>query len=187
MPLLDHFSLVAPYYDRIFGRQNADLLLQYVEPAASHRVLDVGGGTGQIAQHFVGLASQVCVVDPSPRMLREGQRRGLCITRGESESLPYASETFDRVIVVDVFHHLRDQVFAARELMRVLVRGGRLVVEEPDIVQWRVRLVALAEKLLLMRSHFLAPGTIKGLFTQYGGHVRIETQDHTTWVIVEKV
>ena len=185
MSLLDHFSLIAPYYDRIFDRSGVDLVA-WVQPELSGSLLDVGGGTGRIAQRFVGLVSHVCVLDPSLQMLKEGQRRGICITRGESELLPFASNTFDRIIVVDAFHHLRDQALAVCELVRVLAPSGRLVIEEPDISNWVVMLVAMAEKLLLMRSHFRTPEVIQGMFAQYGTYARLERQGHTAWVIVEK-
>jgi demethylmenaquinone methyltransferase/2-methoxy-6-polyprenyl-1,4-benzoquinol methylase len=186
MPLLDHFSLIAPYYDRIFNRPVNDPLLAWVQPERSSRLLDVGGGTGRVAEQFVELVGHVCVLDPSPQMVREGQRKGICITRGESEWLPFASSTFDRIIVVDAFHHLRDQSAAARDLVRVLAPGGRLVIEEPDVAYWGVRLVSLAEKLLLMRSHFCAPEVIQGIFRRNGAPARVERQGHTAWVIVEK-
>ena len=162
MPLLDHFSLVAPYYDRVLRVQNLEPLMTHVSPQPGHRLLDVGGGTGRVAQGFVGRVAQVCVLDPSVGMLAQSRRKGICIAQGESEWLPFGAEVFDRIIVIDVFHHLLNQETAARELMRVLACGGRLVIEEPDIAHRRVKLVAVAEKLLLMRSHFRPPRAIKG-------------------------
>jgi demethylmenaquinone methyltransferase/2-methoxy-6-polyprenyl-1,4-benzoquinol methylase len=120
-------------------------------------------------------------------MLKEGQRKGICIAGGESERLPFPANAFDRIIVVDAFHHLRDQASAAQELMRVLAPAGRLVIEEPHIVHWGVRLVALAEKLLLMRSHFCTPEAIQAMFAQNRVRTHLNIQDYTTWVIVEKI
>lgn len=185
--LLDHFSLIAPYYDRIFKRPDVDALLTHVRPERSNRLLDVGGGTGRVAQHFVGLVRQVCVLDPSLQMLKEGQRKGICIARGESERLPFPAHAFDRIIVVDAFHHLRDQVSAAQELVRVLAPAGRLVIEEPHIAHWGVRLVALAERLLLMRSHFCTPEAIQAMFAQNRVRTYLDIQEYTTWVIVERI
>jgi demethylmenaquinone methyltransferase/2-methoxy-6-polyprenyl-1,4-benzoquinol methylase len=128
-------------------------------------------------------------------MLREGQRKGICITQGESEDLPFASAVFDRIILIDAFHHLRDQEQAAREIVRVLAPRGRLVIQEPDIAHWGVKLLALGEKALLMRSRFYAPEEVGAIFDRVGEHVaaaRIEradshpTRSHTAWVIVEK-
>jgi hypothetical protein len=70
--------------------------------------------------------------------------------------------------------------------MRVLAPGGRAVIEEPDITHPGVRLVALGERLLLMRSQFRVPQEIRRLFQACGGRVRIERRAYTAWVIVEK-
>jgi len=67
-----------------------------------------------------------------------------------------------------------------------LAPGGRVVIEEPDITHLGVRLVALGEKLLLMRSQFRAPQFIQRLFQAQSGRVRVERQAYTAWVIVEK-
>ena len=45
--------------------------------------------------------------------------------------------------------------------------------------------IAIAEKLALMRSHFLNPAQIARLFP-VEARLRVETQENTAWVIVEK-
>jgi len=182
---LDHFSRIAPYYDRIFRRTDADALLAWVAPEPHHRLLDVGGGTGRVAQYLLARVARVCVLDPSPGMVREGQRKGICIAQGEAEYIPFESGSFDRIIVVDTFHHVRDQPLVVRELLRVLAPGGRLVIEEPDIAHWAVKLVAVGEKLALMRSHFLPLEAVQSLFESAGSQARVERQGYVGWVIVE--
>jgi len=186
MPLLDHFSWIAPYYDRVFRLTDVEPLMTRVAPESHQRLLDVGGGTGRVAERFVGSVSQVYILDPSPAMLRQGRRKGLRITQGESERLPFRTGAFDRIIVVDAFHHLRDQRVAVQELMRVLAPGGRLVIEEPDIGHWGVKLIALGEKAALMRSQFQAPEAVQAMFEKVGGLTRVERWGYTGWVIVEK-
>lgn len=58
------------------------------------------------------------------------------------------------------------------------------MIEEPDIRTFGVKLIAIAEKLLLMRSHFLAPNEIVKLFAS--GEKKIRAEDGTTWVVVRK-
>jgi ubiquinone/menaquinone biosynthesis C-methylase UbiE len=186
MFLFDHFDLVAPYYDRVFYRQGVSLLAEFVAAERTHCLLDVGGGTGRVAQFFVERVARVCILDPSPRMLAEGERKGICVTRGEAERIPFGASTFDRIIVVDAFHHMRDHRQAAGELMRVLKPGGRLVIEEPDIDRRAVKLIALAEKLLLMRSRFFRASELSGMFQHLGAQLRLERDGHAYWMIVTK-
>jgi len=183
---LDHFALIAPYYDRIFGRGSLTGLLARLAPEPHHRVLDVGGGTGRVAARLADYVRQVCVLDPSPGMLVQGQRKGICITRGEAEDLPFANAAFERVIVVDAFHHLRDQEQAVRELLRVLAPGGFVVIEEPDIDHWGVKVVALAEKFLHMRSCFRTAGEMRRMLERARAYARVEREGYTVWVIAQK-
>jgi demethylmenaquinone methyltransferase/2-methoxy-6-polyprenyl-1,4-benzoquinol methylase len=201
---LDHFAILAPYYDRIFhGRgsfeRDIERLVAYVVPEPGHRLLDIGGGTGRIAQYFCDRVAQVCVLDPSSAMLRESRDKctrapTLCSMQGESEGLPFADAVFDRIMVIDAFHHLCDQERAAREMIRVLSPGGRLVVQEPDVAHWGVKLVAWGEKALLMRSRFYAPRAIGAIFARNRAvsAVRVEpcsgsASGVTAWVIIDKV
>jgi demethylmenaquinone methyltransferase/2-methoxy-6-polyprenyl-1,4-benzoquinol methylase len=91
--------------------------------------------------------------------------------------------------MVDAFHHVGDQRQTVRELARVLAPGGRLVIQEPDIHHWAIKLVALGEKLLLMRSRFYSGEAIQAMFAAADAgacSVQVERQDHTAWVIVDK-
>jgi demethylmenaquinone methyltransferase/2-methoxy-6-polyprenyl-1,4-benzoquinol methylase len=87
---------------------------------------------------------------------------------------------------VDALHHVMDQAETIRELYRVLKVGGRLVVEEPDVRKFMVKLIAIGEKLALMRSHFLAPPAIEQLFPTEA-KVKVELEDNIAGVITEKV
>ena len=60
------------------------------------------------------------------------------------------------------------------------------MIEEPDLRIFTVKLLALAEKLALMRSHFLSPPAIVNLFKDLGAKVSIEVDGFNAWVVVEK-
>jgi demethylmenaquinone methyltransferase/2-methoxy-6-polyprenyl-1,4-benzoquinol methylase len=87
---------------------------------------------------------------------------------------------------VDAYHHLESQTDALADLWRVLAPGGRLVIEEPDIRLPAVRLIALAEKLALMRSHFVLAERIAAGLAGLGAKTEIRRSGHTAWVIGEK-
>ncbi len=182
MPL-DHFSLIAPLYARARYRA-LDRMREYAALPVKGRLLDVGGGTGRVATTLRELVEEVVITDISMGMLEKAPRSTLEPASCFSESLPFPDNCFERVIMVDALHHVVDQNATVREMLRVLKPGGLLVIEEPDIRTFGVKLIALAEKLLLMRSHFLSPAEIVSLIPHT--LARIFTEDSTAWIVVQK-
>jgi len=165
----DLFSWIAPIYDRIFSPAGPEIL-SWLDVRVGEVVLDVGGGTGRVAEALKGNA-RVIVVDPSLGMVVRAKRKGLMVCVARAEFLPFPSEFADRVIVVDAFHHFHNHLLAAQEIMRVLKKGGWLFLEEPDIANLAVKLIALGEKLLLMRSRFHDFATLASFFLSRGGRL----------------
>lgn len=172
MRRFDHFDVLAGLYDRVFGFLGAEHLAHLLDLQPGQRLLDVGGGTGRVSQALRDRCT-VVVCDTSQGMTRQARAKGLLTVRGAAEMLPFADGAFDRLLVVDAFHHFSDHQMAARELLRVLRPGGRLVIEEPDIRRWPVKLIALGERLLLMRSRFFDAEALIRLFEEAGGSVEV--------------
>jgi ubiquinone/menaquinone biosynthesis C-methylase UbiE len=185
MPPFDHFGAIAHLYARAVYSK-VDVMRETAELPVKGRLLDVGGGTGRVSLAIRDLVDEVIVADVSFGMLKETLRasRTLQPVCGGSESLPFADNSFERVIMVDALHHVGHQTQSAHEMFRVLKPGGVLVIEEPDIRTFGVKLIALAEKLLLMRSHFLSPHQIGELFIP--AKTRLHTEDSTAWVVIKK-
>jgi len=185
--MFDHFGFLAPYYEKFIQPKDPQEIREFGRLPTSGALLDAGGGTGRIAQALRGQAGMIVVADLSYKMLEQAQYKdGLGLTCNHSERLPFPSATFERVIMVDALHHVIDQHQTAGELWRVLKPGGRLVIEEPDIRVWSVKLIAVFEKLALMRSHFLSPPQIAALFPHQQAKISVETKGYNAWVVVEK-
>jgi ubiquinone/menaquinone biosynthesis C-methylase UbiE len=181
----DHFGFIAPLFSRVAYSSVETMLEQALLPTDG-RVLDAGGGTGRVASAIRGHAKEVIIADPSVGMLRQADRTQLELACANSESLPFSNGSFERVIMVDALHHVIDQRHTAREMYRVLKPGGRIVIEEPDIRTFGVKMIAVAEKLLLMRSHFLSPKEIGNLFLYDSARTSIHAAEGNAWVVIEK-
>jgi len=179
----DHFDVIAPIYARV-TYSSLDKMRELAGLPVKGRLLDIGGGTGRVASALLDDVDEVIIADVSMGMLRQTHRSTLKPVCSHSESLPFPDNFFDRVIMVDALHHVIDQPASAHEMLRVLKPGGRIVIEEPDINSFAVKLIALAEKLLLMRSHFLSPLRIASLFP--AGSTNIVTEDSSAWVVISK-
>jgi ubiquinone/menaquinone biosynthesis C-methylase UbiE len=116
-----------------YVRERAERML----PATKYgRVLDVGSGTGFFILNLwlAGFVGDPHACDISPGMLAvcaESARRVGCdisLRTGDAEGLPYDDATFDLVVGHAVLHHLPAPEVALREMRRVLVPGGALLI-----------------------------------------------------------
>jgi demethylmenaquinone methyltransferase/2-methoxy-6-polyprenyl-1,4-benzoquinol methylase len=181
----DHFGLIAPLYNRQHEYSSIKTMIEVAALPMGGLLLDVGGGTGRVAAALYDQAGRIIIADPSLGMLRFAiNKPGIQIIAACSENLPFPDGSFQRAIMVDALHHVVDQTSTARELLRVLEPGGRLVIEEPDIHTFGVKLIALVEKLLLMRSRFYSPKQIASFFP--GENTSVLTNSYTAWVVIEK-
>jgi demethylmenaquinone methyltransferase/2-methoxy-6-polyprenyl-1,4-benzoquinol methylase len=184
----DHFDFLASIYDRLIPPPDPERLARLLRLPAEGWLLDAGGGTGRVSAALFGLADHTVVSDLSPKMLRQAAaKRGLLPLRAQAERLPFPDASIDRVLVVDALHHFRDQRDAVADLVRVLRPGGRLVIEEPDLTRFAVKLVAVAEKLALMRSRFYTPEAIAEMVAASGITPSIERDGgFAAWVVADK-
>ena len=155
MPMVRHFDHLARIYDHFAGRPNLTVLRDLLGLPIRGWMLDDGGGTGRASYPFLSEVGRIVVVDASFPMLRAARRKDrLLAVKSLAEGLPFSDKCFERILVVDAFHHFHDARRSIGELSRVLKQGGRLVIEEPDLRRRAVKAVALAERLLLMKSRF---------------------------------
>lgn len=129
-----------PLYDPILKLLGADaprkVLIDQAALRPSHRVLDIGCGTGSLVILIGRLHPGVDVVglDPDPKALararRKAERAALSIRfdEGFSDELPYPEASFDRVFSSFMFHHLGpdEKEKTLDEIRRVLKPGGSL-------------------------------------------------------------
>lgn len=185
--MFDHFGILAPVYEKYIKPKYPEKLSELVQLPIKGKLLDVGGGTGRVSQFFVKDVGDLVIADLSHKMLVESKSKSnLLPTCNHSEYLPFPDESFERIIMVDVLHHVCDQQQTIKELWRVLRPGGRIVIEEPDIHHWAVKLIALGEKLALMRSHFLDAAQVMDLFSKMSAIKNTVHEGYNFWVVVEK-
>ena len=140
------FDSVAPRYDVMNDLMSMGLHRAWkaytVAVAAvrdGERVLDIAGGTGDLARAFarsVGSRGLVVHTDINEAMLRQGRDRlldeGLVLPSAicDAETLPFASGSFDMVSVAFGLRNMTHKERALAEMQRVLRPAGRLLVLE---------------------------------------------------------
>jgi SAM-dependent methyltransferase len=134
------YDLAAGAYDRIKqfdpaweARFVGEPIAGAIEQLDGARILDAGAGTGRVARALlpmVGDGARLVCAEPSAGMLERGRRLapgGLWV-RGRADPLPFADESFDVVVSLELLEFTPRPRETLRELVRVLRPGGNLLV-----------------------------------------------------------
>jgi len=165
-------------------------------PKKSDSVLDVGGGTGLIAEHFLRDSKRVVVLDPSEKMLERINSDKIEKVRGFAREMKFKDASFDIVYCVDAMHHFTNgydkkewpEVLDASiaEMLRVLKKDGKLVIIEFDTEKPLGKFLAFFENIIMRwGSCFWTRDEFRALFKKYP--IKIEVSDLDTSTYIAKV
>jgi demethylmenaquinone methyltransferase/2-methoxy-6-polyprenyl-1,4-benzoquinol methylase len=140
------FAAVAERYDvmndlmsfalhRLWKRRFA----RFVAPARGEIIVDLAGGTGDVAIALAAADRRVIVCDPSEAMMGVGRRRGAADVgwvAGEAEALPFATGSIDCVTISFGIRNVTSLDRALAEIARVLKPGGRMLCLEFSTPHW---------------------------------------------------
>jgi|SRR5581483_1812559 len=124
------YSHQAARYDRSRG-VSADVLsavLEALGQARGRRLLDIGGGTGNYAVALRRHGWAPTIVDVSPYMRAQAEKKGVPTIGGDATRLPVADRSRDAVTMISMLHQVGDWRRALAEARRVLRPGGHLAV-----------------------------------------------------------
>ena len=163
------FSSVASKYDVMndamsmgIHRLWKDAMMDWLAPRGTLKLLDVAGGTGDVAFRFLKRAPQshATVFDMTENMLVEGRKRAeaaqivdnLDWVVGDAMALPFANNSFDVYTISFGIRNVTRPQEALNEAFRVLRPGGRLMVLEFSQIP-----VPLAQKAYDLYSFNIIP------------------------------
>lgn len=187
MKIPNHFDLIAPFYEIVIPAAHTEELIQIGNFPVEGLVLDIGGGTGRVAKVLSQIQNDIIVLDSSLAMLRMAKNhhtvKPLC---GNAEQLPFRSNYFERVMMIDSFHHLADHRIALNEAWRVLKPEGLLILQEPDIEQWGGKAIAFFEKALFMRSHLFSANRVLEMLADENHNSFVYKKQQFYWLMIQK-
>jgi demethylmenaquinone methyltransferase / 2-methoxy-6-polyprenyl-1,4-benzoquinol methylase len=108
-------------------------LVRLAAPAAGQRIIDLAGGTGDVAARLAAPDRLVAVCDPSVPMMQVGQARAhrdVQWLAGTGECMPLADASIDTVTIAFGIRNVTRVEAALTEAMRVLKPGGRFLCLE---------------------------------------------------------
>ncbi|MDB5711514.1 MAG: ubiE [Sphingomonas bacterium] len=144
------FTSVASSYDLMNDAMSGgmhrlwkDRFVRRVQPRESETILDMAGGTGDIAFRLAKSGASVTVADINPAMLDVGIERaakrgidGLVWSEANAETLQFPDRFFDAYTIAFGIRNVTDIPKALREAHRVLKRGGRFFCLEFSTTLW---------------------------------------------------
>ncbi len=120
-----------------------DHFVRRVKPRDREAILDMAGGTGDIAFRMAARGARVTVADINPAMLEVGMKRaderridGLVWAEENAETLSFADRQFDAYTIAFGIRNVTDIPAALRQAHRVLKRGGRFYCLEFSTTEW---------------------------------------------------
>jgi demethylmenaquinone methyltransferase / 2-methoxy-6-polyprenyl-1,4-benzoquinol methylase len=151
------FEAVAPHYDLMNDLMSGGVhrlwkaeLIRRLNPRPGQLLLDVAGGTGDIAERFlatVGTSAVVCDINQAmlaagrDRAIDRGRVRDIAWLCGDAEALPIADRSVDAVTIAFGLRNVTGIDAALAEMRRVLKPGGRFLclefshVSEPTLAR----------------------------------------------------
>ena len=132
----DSYEWIAPVYDALVGpvlKPVQESVCRIARDLGSRKILDIAFGTGMLVHALAENGFLAFGIDISPAMLSRAQVKKhprAAFLLGNGENLPFASESFDCVVLSLAMHEMKHSsaVQVTKDALRVLTSGGRLIV-----------------------------------------------------------
>lgn len=136
----DYFARHAAEWDTLRTLHSDDASVEQalcvlLDTAPLGRLLDIGTGTGRMAELLDGRSEDITALDNSPEMLRLARARlqhlppgRVELVQGDFAELPFADGSFDTVLFHQVLHYAQSPEIVLHEAARVTRRGGRVAI-----------------------------------------------------------
>jgi SAM-dependent methyltransferase len=165
------------------GPDALEMVFAAIAEARPRRVLEVGGGEGELAERIVReLGAELVGVDQSERMVEIQRAKGIDARVGDVQELPFEDGEFDVAVAAWMLYHVADLDRALGELARVLRRGGRVVAVTNGTDHLR-ELTDLAGLSALMEQWVFRAENGYELLERH--FARVERRDAYGWVTLD--
>lgn len=153
------FDKVYKYYDgfiKLFNLNKNREIKEALDLKGDEIILDIGGGTGSLAEYLSFDCKAYYVLDESEGMLSMVKENPKVFpTVGDACDMEFDDSTFDIAIMSDALHHIEDRAGLFKEIARVLKLNGRLLVLDFEKNDFRIRILRAYEFTLFGKLFFM--------------------------------
>lgn len=184
------FDKVYKYYDKFMTTFKL-YKLEEIKAAANLKgnevIVDVGGGTGRLAQFISNSCKTIYVLDESEKMLSKAKHYpNLISINGNALKSPFENNSIDTVILSDVFHHIKEQEELIIEINRILKDNGKILIMDFDRKYIKTKLLIAFEFILFGRLFFRTKDEMNVLLEKYFSINKVYDKNYYFIVIGEK-
>ena len=183
--VFDHYAAVKPMSENI-----PDLLASFIEARPGERVLDVGCGDGRFLRFCESQMKEGIIygTDVSYVRLQRCIGEQLKVGQADVENMPFADNTFQTILLIEVIEHTWQPEKALSELVRILAPGGKLILSTPNypikrVYDWLAYLRGNSESPADDPTHF-SPFSAQGI-TELCSRNFSRVESHMTRIVGE--
>lgn len=168
------FKYYAGLYDgfmKKFKLDSNEEMLKTIGEVKDKKILDIGGGTGTLADLLQRAGAKVVLVDPSVQMTAIAKKKNSALeiytSTLQQMNKEILARQFDIVIIRDALHHVRDQKEIIRLSGECLNKAGILIISEFNWNSIRTKMIWCFETLCFERCRMFTKATLIALCSPY--------------------
>ena len=184
--LFKYYSKQYDKFMKIFNLDKNKEIVKVLKDINNLEILDIGGGTGTLADTLINLGGNVTILDPEIKMTNIAKEKNnkVNILNGYLTNVGLNDELFDLIIMRDSFHHIEDKEETLKECKRLLNNKGKILIYEFDKTNIITKLIYIFERSCFEKVKMLSKNEMKKLASKYfnnGEIIEISSYEYIYW------
>lgn len=184
------FDKVAGHYDnfmKLFAFDKSDEIKDALMLRGDEIVVDVGGGTGKLAEVMADNCQTIYVLDESKGMLAKVKQNSKVkpIIR-DALNTNFEKESIDIVTMVDSLHHIDNHPELMKEMHRILKVGGKILILDLEREDIRIKLLKIFEFFLFGKLNYRTSKEVITLLSEKFNVIKHIDKKYYYFILAEK-
>ncbi len=167
--LFKYYNKQYDKFMKIFNLDKNKEIVKVIKDVNNLEILDIGGGTGTLADILINLGANVTILDPEVKMTNIAKEKNnkVNIINGYLTNITLNDNLFDLIIMRDSFHHIQDKEETLKECKSLLSDKGKILIYEFDRTHIITKLIYIFERCCFEKVKMLSKSEIKKLASKY--------------------
>lgn len=184
------FDKVAGHYDnfmKLFAFDKSDEIKDALMLRGDEIVVDVGGGTGKLAEVMADNCQTIYVLDESKGMLAKVKQNSKVkpIIR-DALNTNFEKESIDIVTMVDSLHHIDNHPELMKEMHRILKVGEKILILDLEREDIRIKLLKIFEFFLFGKLNYRTSKEVITLLSEKFNVIKHIDKKYYYFILAEK-